>query len=518
MTEPLYQSPRGLYDFQAEGVARSYLRPDNLAVWDTGIGKSHLAMALSALLFEDDEIDRVLLICEQNKLDEWVADFGKFTKLEAGLYYGNVKKRAKMREALPQIIVSTYETAKNDVVKYVEVEGRKTKAPVPGPLTEAIQGERVLVVYDEMTKLGNRKSQNHKAHDFLVQYLREQGEGRVLGLTATPIERGPDNMYNLGRIFMPGYMTVAQFEKYYVAARDIFGNYSRFKNLSPEDCERGVTPFSAFFQPIMLRKRKSDPDVVDQFPKTVEEITYVDLGAKHLDFYETVRDLVPEGDEMAERQMFLLLRQIAGHPMSLLHSEGELAKSIVDSVGAEGLASLGAAKLDRLVEYLKPIVHGQGAQAVVFTFFGPSMIPYIKQGLEEADIKVAINYGQMSKADRAENMAAFKAGKADIFLSSDAGARGINLPEATYAVEYEMSLTHANRTQRMNRIHRIDSEAPSVTFQSFIARDTIEEGIANLVLRRNEWSDQILDDDDPGDGFVSAEMRRELIKKARDKK
>jgi nitrogen-specific signal transduction histidine kinase len=37
-SERLYFSERGLYPFQVEGVVYCYERPDNLAIWDTGIG------------------------------------------------------------------------------------------------------------------------------------------------------------------------------------------------------------------------------------------------------------------------------------------------------------------------------------------------------------------------------------------------------------------------------------------------------------------------------------------------
>lgn len=512
----LYHSPRGLYDFQAEGVATCYLRPDNLAVWDTGLGKTHLAMATAALLFEDDLIDLCLIICERNKLKEWQEDFERFTQLEAVTYHGAPAKRERLRGSFPDVVISTYETSRNDAISLVEVEGRKSKKMVPGPLLEGLTGQRVLVVYDEITKLGNRGSQNHKSHDFMIQHLRGNGACRVMGLTATPIERSPENIYNLGRIFMPKFMTVAQFENWYVATKDFFGNYAKFKNLSPDTTAPGVTPFSEFFKPIILRKRKTDADVVDQFPKTVSEVTYVELSKAHRDFYNTVDEILSEADDVSA---FQVLRQIAGHPLSLLQSEGKWAKAIVDTVGEDGLAKIGSAKLDRLVEYLIPIVHGQGAQVVVFSFFGPSILPLIREALEAVKptpITVAMNHGKMGDRQRADDMAAFKAGERDVFLTSDAGARGINLPQALYVVEFEMAITHALQTQRLNRIHRIDSEHPSVTFQSFIALDTIEEAISRLVIQRHEWQDEIVDNDDP-EGHITASMRRDILKRARAK-
>lgn len=704
LPEPLYHSPLGLFDFQAIGVAYCYERLSNLVVFDTGIGKSHIAMATSAMLFEDGLIDHVMVVCEKNKIKEWLADYGKFTSLSAALYYGTIAKRAGVLANPPQVMISTYETSGRDAARLVSVPKRKTKRLDPHILIDGLAGKRVLVVYDEMTKLGNRGSNIHKAHELLVSTLRQGSGCRVMGLTATPIERSPENFYNLGRILCPDSVgTVASFERDHVKAHDIFGNPSAFKNLSDSDCEPEVTPFTEKIRPVMLRKRKTDPDVIDQFPKTTEEITYVPLADRQQEFYEAVKEVFEGSDDLTQMLLFTTLRQIAAHPLSLLYSRGQIAREIVGQVGEEGLRALGSAKTDRLVEYLVPLVMGQGAQVVVFTFFGPSVIPLLKEAIEAKGMRVACNHGGMSDRDREQQKADFKAGNREVFLTSDAGARGINLPEALYCCveastpvltadlrwvpagslregdsilagdeyptaggragarkwrrgsvvrnqiesrecvrvtlsngdsmevtpdhlmyvetrkgirewrradevrigwtcpryldvwetedsfeggwvsglfdgegwcapvgekgqalgvaqkpglvmnaiehpritsveqigrrdvavmetttktffadgyfhhncEYEMALTHANRTQRLNRIHRIDSVHPAVTFQTFIAPDTVEDGIARSVLKRNEWSDILLDDDDPGDNFFSAKERKRLLSIAR---
>lgn len=514
--ERLYESPIGLYDFQADGVAYCYMRPENIAVWDTGIGKSHLAMATAALFFEDDLIDHMIIVAEKNKLDpdEWPKDLATYTNLTVGKYHG--PRRAKVLEELPQVILTTYETARNDAGQRVKVPKRKTPKLIPNFLIEALRGKRIFIVYDEMTKLGNRKSESHQVHELLVKELRKAAETRVLALTATPIERSPENFYNIGRILTPENMgTVASFERQYVKYRDIYDRPT-FKNLNAEEAEEGAVPFTDRIAPILLRKRKTDPDVIEQFPQKVEEFSYVDLDSRQRDFYNTVSETFSSHPN--QQLVWQLKRQIAGHPMALLHGEGQFARQIVDRLGEETLRAIPSAKSQRLIEYLTPIVKGQGAQVVVFTFFGPSIIPHLKAELEAVKpepFRVATYYGEMSDKAKATSKMDFRAGEFEVLLSSDSGARGINLPEAMYAVEYEMALTHAMRTQRLNRIHRIDSTHPSVTFQSFIVRDTVEEDIAKMTLSRNEWSDKILDGGDPGPGFVSASMRKELMARAK---
>lgn len=542
-----YAPARIIRQVEDEGVSEAQVcirvaAPDSLYVTRDHIvtHNTHVDLATAAILFEDDDIDIHLLVCEQNKVDEWEKDFAKYTDLRVARYYGPGARRKKVRDSLtsakpvkvgraktevlyrPQVLISTFETFRNDMAtkaKEVNAKGREVIRLVPGPLSLALTGMRVLVGYDEMTKLGNRGSDNHKAHALFLNHVRTTGGmAKPIGLTATPIERSPENYYNLGRILCPEEVgTVESFTTNYVASYDAFGNANRFKNLTVEDrTEPWVTPLAEKMRPVLLRKRKTDPDVIDQFPATSEKFIHVDLGDRHQEFYEVVRDTFAGADDYTQRQVITTLRQIAGHPLSLLHSQAEASKIIVEKVGEAGLAALGSAKLDMLVGRLKPLILGQGAQAVVFGFFGPSMLPLIGRRLEDEGITVAYNFPAIGDKVRAEHKAEFKEGNRRVFLTSDAGARGINLPEASYVFEYESALTHANRVQRFNRIHRIDSKElhgrDKVWFYTLIARHTCEEGIINNALKRNDWSDRLLDDDDPGEAFVTASMRRAWLK------
>lgn len=507
----LYHSPQGLYPFQAEGVAWGVLRHANLCVWDTGLGKSHLAMASAAICFEDDLIDLCVVVCEQNKLGEWPEDFERFTGLTVGKYHG--PRRKKLLDDPPQVMVTTYETMRNDVgIK----DGPRKIAP--GPMLGWLSGKRVLVVYDEMVaKLGaSRGSSNYKHHQFMLNELRKVGDVRVLSLTATPVDRDPESTFNMIRLIYPGFCTVNQFENDHVVYRDIYGKARKFKNLDFAE-DHGVVPLREKIAPILLVKRKTDPDVVDQFPKQVEEFTYTPLGDKHQDFYDAiVKEYASQASTpFEEAGIFTVLRQIAAHPMSLLRSHGETAQDIVRQVGVEGLEALGSTKTDRLMEYLSLVVDSQGSKAVVFTFFGQSVLPILAERIRAAGISVVVNHGAMSSTQREEAKAEFRFGEAQVFLSSDAGARGLNLPEGLYVVNYELPLTHANYIQRINRIHRIDSPHPSVTCQSLITPHTIEEGIAKLVQRGNEWNDTLLGDEDEGGEMMSAADRRRLMRIAR---
>jgi superfamily II DNA or RNA helicase len=488
---PLYHSSR-IFDFQAEGVARAYLRDGNFAIWSTGIGKTHLAMMLAALLFEDGEIDLVLVACESGKLSEWVGDFRYYTGLTTALYKGKgPDDRRAMLVDPPQVLVSTYETIRNDAAMKVKGAPKKLQ---DGFLRTALKKKRVLVIYDEATKLRNRDSDIYRYHEHLLRNQRKEARTRVLALTATPFERSPESGFNIGRLVSPQFCTVKQFEDDHYAGVDFFGNVTGYKNIGPDD--HVDSQRSTLFEKLehcLLVKDKFDDDVRGFFPAQTEEFTYVDLPPKLRAFYNEVVALADD-DDLAHLAVSsaIVLRQAILHPRSLLRSKGKLARALVEAIGPKGLAALPVPKLDALANDLERLVRGERRKILLYTFFGQTVLPELYDDLAALGYNVAINHGGLSKVQRDKETAWFKEGDADIFLSSDAGARGINMPMATAVLNYEPPTLASIYQQRIDRVHRIDSEADMVWAMSYIMKDTIEEPLAEITLQRNEWFDSFV--------------------------
>lgn len=520
----LYYSEQGLYDFQVDGIAETCLRTSSsdggvVAVWDTGIGKSHLAMAVAAYLLADDLIDFVMVIAEKNKIGEWRDDFERFTALSPILYHGTGRERRLEKASSPHVFITTYETGRNELLAYEATGSKRSKGhKIDGPLVSTLnlRHRRTLWVLDEPTKLRKRSSENHKAYDYILHSLRNgPHHQRVLGLTATPLERDMEDAYNVGRIVVPDRMpAVARFDELYVSGRDNYGR-PRFKPGRDQ-------VFAEMFQSVILRKRKTDPDVLEQFPKQVEESVRVPLLTEHAKLYEAIESIFDllEGEsdprtraevEAQERQLYTVLRMVAGHPAALLRSQSEIAATIIEAVGVDRIRQIKSSKSEALLSLLQSLVRGQGAQAVIFTFFAKTILPEIQAELNSAGYRVSIYHGGQTHAKNESEKKDFLEGKTEILLASDAAARGINLQNAQYVIEYESALTFANRKQRLDRVHRIFSALPSVTCMTMIADNTIEEGLVDLMLSRNRSQDTLLGDSVDGTEFISAANRRRLL-------
>jgi superfamily II DNA or RNA helicase len=499
--------------WQTEYIARMYLMGSALLAADMGTGKSVMALGVAGLAFEQGAIDHVLVVSEPNKIadSEWPADFRRFTRIQAGVYWG--PRRKKMLDSLPQAIITTYETCRDDIAVF-PAKGSKSKSLSPGPLMEALRGKRVLVVYDEITKLGRRTSNLYKAHHWMLTQLRKHAEARVLGLSATPMDTDLENVFSELRLVVPHAMpTVAQFEEKVVKSRDPYGR--------PRYHEEGREWFRAQCESWILRKRKSDPDVRDSFPPLEESFRRIRMHADQYAIYRLLEDLAWDPKTREHRPvpgLNILLRQLAGDPWAVLEAarsgDSELARVMAEEMGAE-LERCSSAKAQELAS-LADLVMSSGGKLLVFTFFGQTVIPALKRRL--GDRPVYVYHGGLSAAEREHQKLLFREHQGGaIMLASDAGARGINLPWVSVTVEYEAARTHSLRQQRAGRGHRLGREDP-LTFITLVLDSSIE-GASSIrsLLARNADQDFILGDEG-AEGYVTADDRRELFAQARPRK
>src|SRR4051812_42655736 len=128
----LYFSPLGLFGFQADAVAKAFYAEGIIGVWDTGLGKSHLSMALAAKLIEADQVDLVMHVAQRNKIDksEFPADWATFPSLSTLVYHGPTRKKRLAKQGLPDVLIPPYETGRDDLVSFT---GRSGRARQDGP-------------------------------------------------------------------------------------------------------------------------------------------------------------------------------------------------------------------------------------------------------------------------------------------------------------------------------------------------------------------------------------------------
>lgn len=516
----LYFSPLGIFPFQADGIIETIEHGNRLGIVDTGLGKTHIAMCLAAMLYEENEIDLVVHVGRAKKIGdrtEFPADWAKFTSLRTLVYHGAGRHQRLIKNGIPDVLLTTYETGATELMTRKKTPGRMGKGGrVDGPLIGklGLYDKRVLWIFDEVHRLGSRSAERYQAWYYALNQLRRNApRQRVLGLTATAISTSDERAFNIARLVMPDQMpSVGAYEKEFTRGRDQNYNYIYLPEALPR--------FDELFQSCIFRKSLADPDIRGQMPELVVDAQYIDLAPEHRGLYQAVGDLY--GDDLTKltneqrSRRASALKLVAGHPAAILHSQTDLGRAVVATLGEEFIRSIPSSKSRWLIEELDGLVRGQGAQLIVFTFYAETVLPEVARDLREAGFEVATFTGEQSDRENRESKEAFKAGRARILLSSDAGSEGLNLPEASYVIEYEPATAVDVRQQRFGRHRRlVGGTNPFVYGWSMVLRDTVEIDQFSTVMTRAERQDRLYGDDENPHTTKARDEKRRMRDKRR---
>ena len=149
-----------------------------------------------------------------------------------------------------------------------------------------------------------------------------------------------------------------------------------------------------------------------------------------------------------------------------------------------------SAKFDVLLSRLREIAD-EGHKALVFSQF-TTLLGLLRGRL--ADEQITFEYLDGRTRDRAERVARFETDRnCPVFLISlKAGGVGLNLTAADYVFLLDPWWNPAVEAQAIDRAHRI-GQTRHVFAYRLIARDTVEEKIAELQSSKKQLADALLD-------------------------
>jgi superfamily II DNA/RNA helicase len=149
-------------------------------------------------------------------------------------------------------------------------------------------------------------------------------------------------------------------------------------------------------------------------------------------------------------------------------------------------------KADELAALLDGVFVQPDAKAVVFSQWTRTHDIVIRR-LEERGIGYVSFHGGVPSERRPALVERFRADPhCRVFLSTDAGAAGLNLQHASTLVNMDLPWNPALLEQRIGRIHRMGQTRP-VQIVNFVAKGTIEEGMLSVLAFKRSLSAGILD-------------------------
>lgn len=341
-----------------------------------------------------------------------------------------------------------------------------------------------------------------------AQAVRSLDAPRRVALTGTPVENRLTELWSIMDFLNPGYL----------------GSLNDFKRrfVMPIERRRGARAAEALkslIRPFVLRRLKTDPDVVPDLPQLVESKEHCTLTEEQGRLYETVvaRMMTEvERKEGLERRGAIIaglvkLKQVCNHPANL--SDETLASLGVARTDVPGVPqSARSGKTQRLMELLEEVV-ASGDKALIFTQFrrmGSLLVSMIEHDL---DIRTLFLHGGTARAKRQELIDRFQSDdrRAPVFvLSLRAGGIGLNLTAANHVFHFDRWWNPAVENQATDRAFRI-GQTRTVQVHKLITDGTLEERIDEMIEQKTELAERIIGSGETWLTELSTDQLRDLL-------
>jgi non-specific serine/threonine protein kinase len=320
-----------------------------------------------------------------------------------------------------------------------------------------------VAILDEAQAIKNPGARQTRA----VKELRARVR---IALTGTPVENRPLDLWSIFDFLNPGLLGSAQ----------AFGRF--IKKLE----NRGYGPLRELTRPYLLRRLKTDKNVIRDLPDKTEMTAFCGLTKKQVVLYQkTVEELtqsLKDADGMKRRGLVLAslirLKQICNHPSQWLR-DGDYAP---DSSG----------KFARLSALCEEIAARQ-EKVLVFTQFRELTEPLAAFLEQVFGAPGLVLHGETKVRERSALVERFQTSEAPFFvLSLKAGGTGLNLTAASHVVHFDRWWNPAVEEQATDRAFRIGQKR-KVLVHKFVCRGTLEEKIDALLAEKRRLSGELLE-------------------------
>ncbi|CAN5725242.1 DEAD/DEAH box helicase [soil metagenome] len=318
-----------------------------------------------------------------------------------------------------------------------------------------------------------------------TQAIRALKAPRRVALTGTPIENRLSELWSIMDFLNPGLLgTLHDFRTRFALPIERYHDTHKARKLR------------ALVQPFVLRRLKTDPNVIADLPEKVETKDFCYLTPEQATLYETcVKSMLStaEQSEGIQRRGIILaglvkLKQICNHPQLFLKNRDD-ALRLEDTL----ISPARSGKCVRLIEMLDEVL-STGGQALVFTQFRQMGILLANMLRHELDRDVLLLHGGTTAAQRDQIVANFQRGdgtKPVLVLSLKAGGVGLNLTAANHVFHFDRWWNPAVETQATDRAYRI-GQTRTVQVHKFVVAGTLEERIDQMIEQKTDLAANVI--------------------------
>lgn len=441
---------------------------------DMGLGKTLQVITLMQKLREEGRLcpaAPALVVVPTGLMDNWVREIDRFApSLTTHVYHGASRELADT-----DVVITSYGMARSDAALL-----KKKKWS--------------LLAVDEAQNIKNPATAQTKAVKALKADVR-------IAMSGTPVENRLAEYWSVMDFVNQGYFSsLSGFRKEF--AQPIESLHDSHK----------AEIFRKISSPFMLRRLKSDKDIISDLPEKVEVNDYATLAPAQAALYhkvveEAIEAIAAVPADSAESlfkrsglvlQMILALKQICNHPAQYLKN-GEFSPSM-------------SGKSELLLDLVDSISNAD-EKALIFTQFtemGDALCDMIAAATGRRPLYL---HGGCSTKVRTELVDRFQTCPADRFfvLSLKAGGTGLNLTAASNVIHYDLWWNPAVEAQATDRAYRI-GQTKNVMVHRLICRDTFEEKINDMINDKRRLADLTVSAGETWLGRLSDDELKEIFR------
>ena len=362
---------------------------------------------------------QALIVVPTTLLTNWQKEFDKFAPgVSISIFHGT----SRQLDESTDVVLTSYGIARSD--------------------QELLDKKRWLaVIIDEAQNIKNTATAQTRA-------VKKLKAGIFIAMSGTPVENRLSEYWSIFDFTNRGYLgSLKQFTAEYAWPIE----YNRNK--------KQLDRFLQISAPFILRRLKTDRDIIKDLPDKVENDYMVSLVKEQAAIYQGVIDNIMGGIEAIDTEekdsgirrkgmvlkLIMALKQVCNHPSQYLK------KADVDP-GLSGKAGMFINLLENIIE--------NGEKVLVFTQFR-EMGELLQKMIQERMGRGAMFlHGGTSRKRRDEMVERFQdhAEEKIFILSIKAGGTGLNLTAASHVIHYDLWWNPAVEIQATDRAYRIGQD------------------------------------------------------------
>ncbi|KAF0133292.1 MAG: DNA/RNA helicase [Candidatus Saganbacteria bacterium] len=428
---------------------------------DMGLGKTIQLLAFLDKLRNVKKRQPSLLIIPASLIGNWSAEIERFTP-ELKFLVLHPSTEAGGRWDSFDLVITTYSM----VARYAALKERHWH----------------YIILDEAQAIKNPLAKQSRAIKELKSFNR-------LVMTGTPVENRLADLWSLFDFLNPGLLgSAGEFAGFQKSLKDTPAGYARLRQI--------ISPF-------ILRRMKTDKNIITDLPEKVEMKTFTELSRKQAILYQQLvadlKRLVEQAEGIQRKGVILAslmkFKQLCNHPDQYL--------------GSQEFAPADSGKFARLKEICETI-YEKRERALIFTQFKEMTRPlqlflqtiFGHEGL--------VLHGSVPVKQRKGIIEKFQAAQYLPFmvLSLKAGGVGLNLTAANHVIHFDRWWNPAVENQATDRAFRI-GQKKNVIVHKFLTRGTIEEKIDKMLEDKAKLSAEVIASG--GESWLTEMKNNELL-------